>query len=516
MEISTSNSKHLTALIIAIIILIWGIALFLVNRQYSSKYDDYVAYRNETFDNAIDSVVRVYENFSNFIFASAIDNDRIKAYLYVANYGDEEERAKIRKQLAVELRETHELITKHNFRQFHFQLANGDSFYRFHNPGKYGDNLLIVRESMRIANLEHRYVTGFEEGRIFSGYRFVYPLNYKGYHSGSIEISISPQCILDELYSLDSNRDLGFILSKSVMEETVFLDEQARYKTCHISEEYVYDVEILAINEARQDGLKLHQEKAFQAKLRKLIEKDLRTKAPITLAMDFDGKTYLVQYRPIKDISQQPVGYFFSYKEDRQIQAFAMSRKIVAILATVIMLILILLVAYMHRSQREIQRMAMTDNLTSVYNRHSFYALAGREIARADRTGEPLSIAMVDIDFFKKVNDNFGHAMGDQVLKTAAGQIKDNVRKTDVLARYGGEEFIVLLPSTGAKDAYIVAERIRNCIEGYRFEKMGGITVSIGLSERVDKEIIDDVINKADTALYKAKEAGRNRTVVYE
>ncbi len=516
MEISANNGKRLTSLIIAIIVLIWGIALFYVDRQYRSKYDDYVRYRNRTLDNAIDGVVRAYESFSNFIFASAIDNDRIKAHLFVANYGDEEERAKIRRQLAAELREIHELITKHNFRQFHFQLANGDSFYRFHNPGKFGDNLLIVRKSMRVANLEHRYVTGFEEGRIFSGYRFVYPLNYKGSHAGSIEISISPQCVLEELYALDSNRDLGFILSKSVMEGTVFLDEQARYKPCHISEEYVYDVEIMAINETRQDGLKLHQDKAFQAKLRRLVENDLRNRAPVTLAMGFDGKTYLVQYRPIKDISQQPVGYFFSYKEDRQIQAFATSRKVVAVLATVIMLILILLVAYMHRSQREIQRMAVTDNLTSVYNRHSFYALAGREIVRADRTGEPLSIAMVDIDFFKRVNDNYGHAMGDQVLKTAAGQIKESVRKTDLLARYGGEEFIVLMPSTGAKDAFTVAERIRNSIEGCTFEGMGGITVSIGLSERVDKGIIDDVINKADAALYKAKETGRNRTVVYE
>ena len=279
---------------------------------------------------------------------------------------------------------------------------------------------------------------------------------------------------------------------------------------------YVYDVEILTKNEARPDGLKLHRDKAFQAELRKLVENDLRTKVPVTLAMDYDGKTYLVQYRQIKDISQEPVGYFFSYKEDREIQAFAAARKIVIFLATVIMLILIISIAFMYISQREIQRMAVTDNLTSVYNRHSFYALAGRETARADRAGEPLSIAMVDIDFFKKVNDNYGHAMGDQVLKTTAGRIKNSVRKTDVLARYGGEEFIVLMPSTDSRDAFTIAERIRNSIEGCTFENMGGITVSIGLSERVDKEIIDDVINRADVALYRAKEAGRNRTVVYE
>ena len=227
MEISANNGKRLTTLIIAIIVLIWGIALFFVDRQYRSKYDDYVRYRNRTLDNAIDGVVRAYENFSNFVFASAIDNDRIKAQLYEASYGDEEERARIRQQLGEELRQTHELITKHNFRQFHFQLANGDSFYRFHNPGKFGDNLLFVRKSMKIVNLEHRYVTGFEEGRIFKRLSFCLSLKLQGYSCWEHRNFNIAAMHTWELYALDSNRDLGFILSKSVMKETVFLDEQA-------------------------------------------------------------------------------------------------------------------------------------------------------------------------------------------------------------------------------------------------------------------------------------------------
>lgn len=151
-----SNSKQIMILMIVIILSLGVSALFLVNKEYETKYKDYTTYRNETFDNTIDVVVRTYERFSNFIFASVIDNDQIKVYLYEANHGDEMVKAEVRKQLASELQNTHELITKHNFRQFHFQLANGDSFYRFHNPDKFGDNLLDIRESMRIANIEQK------------------------------------------------------------------------------------------------------------------------------------------------------------------------------------------------------------------------------------------------------------------------------------------------------------------------------------------------------------------------
>lgn len=421
----------------------------------------------------------------------------------------------MRKELSKELYPIHKLISSHNFRQFHFQLANGDSFYRFHNPDKFGDNLLDVRESIRIANVEKRYIAGFEEGRTFSGYRFVYPISYEGEHVGSVEISISPQGILEELYSLDSNRDIGFILSKEVMKETVFDDQQARYRINFISDEYVFDTEILAINEARSDSLKLHKNEAFLTQLRELVQEDLHKKLPISKAMAFDKKIYLIQFRPIKDISKETIGYFFSFKEDSQIKSFVVARKLVSVLSSIIMLILILLVAYMHNRQKEIQRVAMIDNLTSLYNRHSFYPLANRELARANRNNEPLSIAMLDIDYFKKINDTYGHTVGDQVLKKVARLIKGSIRETDILTRYGGEEFIILMPSTLADGAYTVAERIRSNIEDHPFDKPDQITISVGLSERNQNEKIDDIIDRADKALYEAKESGRNQTIIY-
>lgn len=505
-------NKQITIATIVLIFLIWVAAVLMINAEYENKCGDYLAYRDEIFDNAIDGVVRTYESFSNFIFLSAIDNDLIKGYLFEANHGDESVQAQMRKKLAEELNATHRLITSYNFRQFHFQLASGDSFYRFHSPDKFGDNLLDVRQSMRIANLERKYVSGFEEGRIFSGYRFVYPLNYKEEHVGSIEISISPQCILEEMYALDPHRDLGFILSKDVMKETVFGDQQSRYQTSFISEEYVSDVEISELTDQRQDSLKLHQNPLFLAKLKGLVEDDLHQKNAVSLSMTFGKKAYLIQYRLIHDISNRPVGYFYGLKEDSQIQAILAAKKILIILATMIMLILMFLVIYTYIGQQELRRLAITDQLTNIYNRHSFYLLAGQEIARAERSEESVSIAMIDIDYFKRINDSYGHAAGDEVIKTVVALIKDSIREADILARYGGEEFIVLMPATTLQNACTVAERIRKVVGGHRFKQVGHVTVSAGLAERIKKENIDTTIERADKALYEAKETGRNRT----
>lgn len=506
-------NKRLTLIILLFIFIVWISAIIAVNIEYCNKYSNYLAYRDEIFENAVLGVIKTYESFSNFIFISAIDNDLIKSYLYKANHGDEDTKSLMRKQLAKDLDETHRTITEYNFRQFHFQLANGDSFYRFHIPEKYGDNLLDIRESMKVANIEKRYIAGFEEGRIFSGYRFVYPLNYQGEHVGSIEISISPSCILEELYELESQKDLGFILAKEIMEETVFDDQQSRYKTSLISNDFVSDIEVSSLIDKQRDSLKLLHNPAFVSKLKDIIDDKLYNNRSFNDAMSFDNKVYLIQFQIINDISSRPVGYFFCFKEDTQIEAIQTAKKVVLALATTIMATLAFLVIYAFIRQREVHKMAMTDQLTKIYNRHSFYELAKKEVARADRNEENISFGIIDIDFFKKVNDNFGHATGDEVLKTVAKIISSSIRITDLIARHGGEEFVLLMPSTSAKDANVVAERIRNTIENYKFDKIGKLTVSIGISEKAKKEKIEDTINRADIALYKAKENGRNRIV---
>jgi len=170
-----------------------------------------------------------------------------------------------------------------------------------------------------------------------------------------------------------------------------------------------------------------------------------------------------------------------------------------------------------HRLFKEVKSLAITDSLTEINNRRQLFALGQREFSRAARFGRPLSVVMIDIDHFKKVNDTFGHAAGDRVLRHLAQVLKQNVREIDVLGRYGGEEFVVVLPETELSVAYSMADRVRrkvfNAFSTPEFEDMQ-ISVSIGVAEmRPDTPDLAAVIERADQALYQAKGSGRNRVV---
>ncbi|GLS91278.1 hypothetical protein GCM10007916_23470 [Psychromonas marina] len=168
---------------------------------------------------------------------------------------------------------------------------------------------------------------------------------------------------------------------------------------------------------------------------------------------------------------------------------------------------------------QQIERLANTDALTNISNRRFFEVISEKKFAIAKRYHKDFSVMLLDIDHFKKVNDNYGHEGGDDVLKALARMCTDMVRNTDTLCRIGGEEFVVLLPETNLKKAYILAERIRLAINKHDFYIVNlkctvGISVSIGVSAiKEEDENVRDILNRADAALYMAKKVGRNRAI---
>lgn len=160
--------------------------------------------------------------------------------------------------------------------------------------------------------------------------------------------------------------------------------------------------------------------------------------------------------------------------------------------------------------------LSLTDALTGLYNRRHLDTMLEREFLRAKRYGSDLSVAIIDIDFFKKVNDTHGHICGDYILKEVAYLILENFRKTDIIFRYGGEEFVALLTETTLEKAKIPLERLRKSVEEYPFNFKGNdikITISGGATEIVDVENASEFLDNADKALYMAKENGRNQIV---
>ena len=164
--------------------------------------------------------------------------------------------------------------------------------------------------------------------------------------------------------------------------------------------------------------------------------------------------------------------------------------------------------------------MSVLDGLTGLYNRRQFEIGLEQEYNRTKRHPSDFSLAILDIDFFKKVNDTYGHQYGDYVLKTVASLLKQAFRKTDLLYRYGGEELIMIMPETNIEGAIIPVQRLRRMIEEYDFDYNGvkaKVTASIGLTMNYQEfNSPADILKSADEALYKAKESGRNRVVLHE
>lgn len=160
---------------------------------------------------------------------------------------------------------------------------------------------------------------------------------------------------------------------------------------------------------------------------------------------------------------------------------------------------------------RQLERLASTDFLTGAFNRREFERLAELEIERAQRYGNPLSQIVLDIDHFKVINDRFGHSAGDHVLVEVTRLLQKQLRQVDMLARWGGEEFVVLLPQCDVQQACAAAEKLRASLENLSLEPVGQIHGSFGVAEYRPGEPLDDWLRRADAALYKAKQGGRNR-----
>jgi diguanylate cyclase (GGDEF)-like protein len=173
--------------------------------------------------------------------------------------------------------------------------------------------------------------------------------------------------------------------------------------------------------------------------------------------------------------------------------------------------------ADLRNAQDKLRKMATTDFLTGIANSRLFSEAGEREVQRARRYKRPLALLMIDLDHFKKVNDKYGHAIGDKILVTFAGICKKCLRRVDVFGRLGGEEFAILLPETDVSGGRKFAERLRATVEKNRIKVEGKafhITISIGVTELLPAEDrLEAVLKRADDTMYEAKRQGRNQVV---
>lgn len=168
------------------------------------------------------------------------------------------------------------------------------------------------------------------------------------------------------------------------------------------------------------------------------------------------------------------------------------------------------------QSEQASRRISLIDPLTGVGNRRHFDQTLASEVERASRYGQPLSLVLLDIDNFKRINDNWGHEAGDQVLRRVGAMLRKTLRSSDSVSRYGGEEFAVLMPGLGRDEARALAERIRGALADLPMGRLPAITASFGVASLAPDESGESLFARADAALYRAKDGGRDRVVDWD
>ncbi|WP_426360415.1 diguanylate cyclase [Pseudocolwellia sp. HL-MZ19] len=192
---------------------------------------------------------------------------------------------------------------------------------------------------------------------------------------------------------------------------------------------------------------------------------------------------------------------------------------VIAILAVAFSALMVILIYRSMTNRRKLEILATTDELTGLYNRRYILSYLKKQISQSERYKSDLCVAMIDLDWFKKINDSFGHATGDQVLRLFAKLCTQNLRSSDVIGRIGGEEFLIILPHTDCSDALTVMEKIRSkMIDVTNEMDITGldVTISIGLSKWMAGDLPEDVMQFADNALYQIKNSGRNQVLLWD
>ena len=504
-------------LLILVAILLWTSIVLFLTEDYRQKRASYLNAELESFESKVYTTLRMYETFSEYVFRTAVNRDEVMTLLERAVRGDDRDRDNVRQELYRLLQDDYALMTEYDFRQLHFHRPNGDSFLRFHAPEQYGDNLFSVRETVRLANEEKRYVFGFEEGRIFNGYRFVYPLIRGEEHLGTVEVSVSLGSLMTVMGGLYPEVDLTFVIDEGVVRSTVFDDNQDNYAPAPFFPGFLLD---LAIEEDRHLSGGCRLSVLDSGLIRNTVAEHrgrIDDWESFNTIVEEEQQQYLMNFLAIENISGQPVAYLVGINEIDGANIFTeggLFRDLVLVTLLVLMLVVSTLIYDV--KQKQLKRMATTDKLTGLYNRHRMVDLLEREVERHQRYGSPASVIMLDLDHFKDVNDRFGHSTGDRVLKETGLVLRETVRRQDAVARWGGEEFLILLPETGLQEAGAVANRLRQAMEEHPFFDETPVTASFGVATIADggEGGWEAMVHKSDENLYRSKQNGRNQVTL--
>lgn len=482
--------------------------------QMNQKIELHFSNRIDQASIQFQSVKNSYTLLANNFYDNVINNDEIISIVKKANSASTQERAALRQELYTKLLPLYKNQKTYNIHRLHFHLKNSVSFLRFHSPEKFGDSLEAARYSINRVKRTGRSSFGFEEGPSFNGFRHVYPLFLDKKFGGTVEIAYSFNAIKAEESKLRPSYN-SFIIRQDIVSNKAWGSEINYYSPSSISPLYLQDMSILKDNV--KESLSKEIVEQININIVDQAVSALQTEQKFILHTSLDNETYIAMFIPIYNVEKKQVAYYISYEKDPTItlikKTFDLETLVALIGSIFFSIILVLYVLAQKRALHAIKRIETTDPLTKVANRNSFNIILEKSMHLSLRYKLPLSIIFFDIDHFKKVNDTFGHDVGDTVLTGISAMINHQLRSADTIARWGGEEFIIILPDTECFNAKKLAEKFRRNIEEYKFLPDLKVTCSFGVTQLHEDDDANSLFKRVNSALSSAKKLGRNKVI---
>ena len=474
-------------------------------KHYKEDKRNYLHQQYQIFSHIFETSTVSLNNISDTVFYLKINKPEILQIIYEAGK-DKKNWEFLRKKLIKKLMPDYNFLKKFGIRQVHFHLRGPISFVRFHRLDKYGDSLKDIRPSLVMVNRYKKIIRGFEGGRIFNGFRNVYPLFYNGEFIGSVEISFSAKAIINMIYK-SYPAFYGLLLKKSniknklwsyIYKDAVFIKESLIHPNLVWDKQvlnYMLSLKYLNMNDLQN--------------LEKIFSKKINLNEKYIYDAEYKNKNYILMILPIKNISGETVAYFVSFKQDNYLNSQKIHFMIIGGIILLLMILMLFIGLYLQKRSKYfslLEESSYKDHLTNLLNRRGLLK------ALSEMKGN-FSLVFLDVDNFKKINDKYGHKVGDEVLKTLAFILRENLRKEDLIGRWGGEEFLIVLPNCNKENAIKIAKHLRKTIENYKRKNIPKFTSSFGVVSDVNNSNFEEKLHQADEYLYKAKKEGRNRVI---
>jgi len=459
----------------------------------------------EHYGQQISTIINIYKIVAQVYYTETINNNKdIIELLAAANYANDSEKMVLREELYDLTKEIYQNAEEKDIRHLHFALKDCTSFLRVHKPDVFDDNLEGIRDTVCNTRDTQAFIEGFEEGAIFNGYRYVFPLFKEDEYIGSVGMSIVPTAVMETTEELFDNLGV-FIILESITDEKVIGDLiGTNYLESDISSKYYYDKEtyehLFDADKQMNPDLLL----GVNELVKKDIENDLRKGEDFVINTEFENLPYSISFIHIDNFKGEHAGYFVFYDTDYAIPRLKKQLWIYSGLIWLLWLAIIIIRTLIYYGRDRLYNLGITDNLTGLLNHRGFFMNA-QALYEYSQRQNGFWICFMDMDRLKAVNDEYGHKEGDEALIAVAEILKKNFRKSDAVGRIGGDEFAVCGISASKSSSTFLA-RLNKHLEEYNEKKIKPYTLSlsIGCLEGEDTKdmTLEEMLAEADRRMY--------------